>query len=102
MGFYVLFKRRRSCWLNLNGTFCSPDPQFAGAAIIPSSHKVKEEMYFFFSEFNKTARVDEEPYKARIGRICTVRSCLELRRFTISASHLWPPGGSVSAAIGSG
>uniref|UniRef100_H3CKZ6 Si:ch211-113g11.6 n=1 Tax=Tetraodon nigroviridis TaxID=99883 RepID=H3CKZ6_TETNG len=48
------------------------NPQFAGAAIIPSSHKVKEEMYFFFSEFNKTARVDEEPYRARIGRICTV------------------------------
>lgn len=34
-------------------------------------------MYFFFSEFNKTARVDEEPYRARIGRICTVRSCLD-------------------------
>ncbi|KAK0144870.1 Semaphorin-7A [Merluccius polli] len=48
------------------------DPQFAGAAIIPSSAKYKEEIYFFFSEFNKTARVDEEPYRARIGRICTV------------------------------
>lgn len=31
-------------------------------------------MYFFFSEFNKTARVDEEPYRARIGRVCTVRT----------------------------
>uniref|UniRef100_A0A672GRH0 Si:ch211-113g11.6 n=1 Tax=Salarias fasciatus TaxID=181472 RepID=A0A672GRH0_SALFA len=48
------------------------NPQFAGAAIIPSSEKVQEEIYFFFSEFNKTARVDEEPYRARIGRICTV------------------------------
>nr|XP_057908764.1 semaphorin-7A isoform X1 [Doryrhamphus excisus] len=48
------------------------NPQFAGAAIIPSSLKYKEEIYFFFSEFNKTARVDEEPYRARIGRICTV------------------------------
>ncbi|XP_022068850.1 semaphorin-7A [Acanthochromis polyacanthus] len=48
------------------------NPQFAGAAIIPSSEKFKEEIYFFFSEFNKTARVDEEPYRARIGRICTV------------------------------
>nr|XP_020471166.1 semaphorin-7A-like [Monopterus albus]XP_020471167.1 semaphorin-7A-like [Monopterus albus] len=48
------------------------NPQFAGAAIIPSSHKFKEEIYFFFSEINKTARVDEEPYRARIGRICTV------------------------------
>uniref|UniRef100_A0A8D3DTT0 Semaphorin-1A n=1 Tax=Scophthalmus maximus TaxID=52904 RepID=A0A8D3DTT0_SCOMX len=48
------------------------DPQFAGAAIIPSSIKFKEEIYFFFSELNKTARVDEEPYRARIGRICTV------------------------------
>ncbi|MEQ2269689.1 hypothetical protein XENORESO_008215, partial [Xenotaenia resolanae] len=46
-------------------------PQFAGASIIPSSEKFKEEIYFFFTEFNKTARVDEEPYRARIGRICT-------------------------------
>lgn len=48
------------------------NPQFAGAAIIPSTLKYKEEIYFFFSDFNKTARVDEEPYRARIGRICTV------------------------------
>uniref|UniRef100_A0A673AA89 Si:ch211-113g11.6 n=1 Tax=Sphaeramia orbicularis TaxID=375764 RepID=A0A673AA89_9TELE len=48
------------------------NPQFAGAAIIPSSQKYKEEIYFFFSEINKTARVDEEPYRARIGRICMV------------------------------
>uniref|UniRef100_A0A665TPR3 Si:ch211-113g11.6 n=1 Tax=Echeneis naucrates TaxID=173247 RepID=A0A665TPR3_ECHNA len=48
------------------------NPHFAGAAIIPSSQKFKEEIYFFFSELNKTARVDEEPYRARIGRICTV------------------------------
>lgn len=48
------------------------NPQFAGASIIPSSEKYKEEIYFFFSEFNKTARVDEEPYRARIGRICMV------------------------------
>ncbi|KAK5861723.1 hypothetical protein PBY51_017178 [Eleginops maclovinus] len=48
------------------------NPQFAGAAIIPSTLKYKEEIYFFFSELNKTARVDEEPYRARIGRICTV------------------------------
>ncbi|XP_068616519.1 semaphorin-7A [Brachionichthys hirsutus] len=48
------------------------NPQFAGAAIIPSSQRFKEEIYFFFSELNKTARVDEEPYRARIGRICTV------------------------------
>uniref|UniRef100_A0A3Q2QI01 Si:ch211-113g11.6 n=1 Tax=Fundulus heteroclitus TaxID=8078 RepID=A0A3Q2QI01_FUNHE len=47
-------------------------PQFAGAAIIPASEKFREEIYFFFTEFNKTARVDEEPYRARIGRICTV------------------------------
>ncbi|PWA23876.1 hypothetical protein CCH79_00010787 [Gambusia affinis] len=47
-------------------------PQFAGASIIPASEKNKEEIYFFFTEFNKTARVDEEPYRARIGRICTV------------------------------
>ncbi|XP_056142987.1 semaphorin-7A [Lampris incognitus] len=48
------------------------NPQFAGAAVIPASQKFKEEIYFFFSELNKTARVDEEPYRARIGRICTV------------------------------
>lgn len=49
-----------------------PDPQFAGAAVIPSAQRFKEEVYFFFSEFNQTARVDEEPYRARIGRICMV------------------------------
>lgn len=48
------------------------NPQFAGAAMIPTSFRDKEEIYFFFSEFNKTARVDEEPYRARIGRICMV------------------------------
>ncbi|XP_055019449.1 semaphorin-7A [Boleophthalmus pectinirostris] len=48
------------------------NPQFAGAAMIPTSVRDKEEMYFFFSEFNKTARVDEEPYRARIGRVCMV------------------------------
>lgn len=48
------------------------NPQFAGAAMIPTSVKDKEEIYFFFSEFNKTARVDEEPYRARIGRVCMV------------------------------
>ncbi|KAM6909622.1 semaphorin-7A [Xenentodon cancila] len=47
------------------------NPQFAGAAVIPSSEKYKEEIYFFFSEFNKTAKVDEEPFRARIGRVCT-------------------------------
>ncbi|XP_036393751.1 semaphorin-7A [Megalops cyprinoides] len=48
------------------------NPQFVGAAMIPGSRKHKEEIYFFFSEFNKTAVVDEEPYRARIGRVCMV------------------------------
>uniref|UniRef100_A0A8C8DHK3 Si:ch211-113g11.6 n=1 Tax=Oryzias sinensis TaxID=183150 RepID=A0A8C8DHK3_9TELE len=48
------------------------NPQFAGAAIIPSSEKYKEEIYFFFSEFNQSAKMDEEPFRARIGRVCTV------------------------------
>lgn len=39
-------------------------------------------MYFFFSEFNKTARVDEEPYRARIGRVCTVRTATRLLHLT--------------------
>ncbi|XP_064207940.1 semaphorin-7A [Anguilla rostrata] len=48
------------------------NPQFAGAAIIPGSQKDKEEIYFFFSEINNTAGVDEQPYRARIGRVCMV------------------------------
>lgn len=44
-------------------------------------------MYFFFSEFNKTARVDEEPYRARIGRICTVRGRLRRHAFAVAACH---------------
>lgn len=39
-------------------------------------------MYFFFSEFNKTARVDEEPYRARIGRVCTVRTVIRFLHLT--------------------
>ncbi|KAB5586873.1 hypothetical protein PHYPO_G00006450 [Pangasianodon hypophthalmus] len=46
------------------------NPQFAGAAVIPPTQKNNEEIYIFFSEINKTADLDEEPYRARIGRIC--------------------------------
>lgn len=69
--------------------------------MIPSSQKFKEEMYFFFSEFNKTARLDEEPYRARIGRVCTVRAAspfLHLTRghqvaaFTLANRSWCPPG----------
>ncbi|XP_066538607.1 semaphorin-7A isoform X2 [Hoplias malabaricus] len=47
------------------------NPQFAGAAVIPATQKYNEEIYFFFSETNKSASLDEEPFRARIGRICT-------------------------------
>ncbi|XP_062395689.1 semaphorin-7A [Sardina pilchardus] len=46
------------------------NPQFAGAALIPASLEHKEEIYFMFSEVNKTASVDDEPYRARIARVC--------------------------------
>ncbi|XP_017336826.1 semaphorin-7A [Ictalurus punctatus] len=46
------------------------NPQFAGASVIPATQKYNEEIYIFFSEINKTADLDEEPYRARIGRIC--------------------------------
>ncbi|KAK2854901.1 hypothetical protein Q7C36_006770 [Tachysurus vachellii] len=46
------------------------NPQFAGAAVIPATNKFNEVIYIFFSEINKTADMDEEPYRARIGRIC--------------------------------
>ncbi|KAK6471386.1 semaphorin-7A [Huso huso] len=48
------------------------NPQFAGSALVPGNEKHKEEAYFFFSELNKTASVDEEPHRARIGRVCMV------------------------------
>lgn len=72
--FHQLCSMRKKTTQNqtLSPGISPPDPQFAGAAIIPSAQKFKEEIYFFFSEFNKTARVDEEPYRARIGRICMV------------------------------
>ncbi|KAG2462935.1 SEM7A protein, partial [Polypterus senegalus] len=50
----------------------SADPQFAGAAVIPGKEKYKEEIYVFFTELNKTSTMDENPYRARIGRICMV------------------------------
>ncbi|XP_048880892.1 semaphorin-7A [Brienomyrus brachyistius] len=46
------------------------NPTFAGAAVIPAPQKFKEEIYFFFTEVNRTAEVDEEPHKAWIGRVC--------------------------------
>ncbi|KAF7708562.1 semaphorin-7A isoform X2 [Silurus meridionalis] len=46
------------------------NPQFAGAAVIPATQKYNREIYIFFSEVNKTADLDEDPYRARIGRIC--------------------------------
>ncbi|XP_053350950.1 semaphorin-7A [Clarias gariepinus] len=46
------------------------NPQFAGATVIPATQKYNEEIYIFFSEINKTANLDEEPYRAQIGRIC--------------------------------
>ncbi|XP_062848539.1 semaphorin-7A [Trichomycterus rosablanca] len=46
------------------------NPQFAGAAVIPATQKHNEEIYIFFSEINRTASSDEEPYRARIGRFC--------------------------------
>ncbi|XP_056617681.1 semaphorin-7A [Triplophysa dalaica] len=48
------------------------NPQFAGAAVMPYHEKIKEEIYFFFSEVNTSASLDEEPYRARIGRVCMV------------------------------
>ncbi|XP_051999994.1 semaphorin-7A-like [Xyrauchen texanus] len=48
------------------------NPQFAGAAVIPHHDKLKDEIYFFFSEVNNSASFDEEPYRARIGRVCMV------------------------------
>ncbi|XP_023686206.2 semaphorin-7A-like isoform X1 [Paramormyrops kingsleyae] len=48
------------------------NPRFVGAAVIPGSVKHKEEIYFFFSEINKTANVDKEPYRACIGRVCMI------------------------------
>lgn len=48
------------------------NPQFAGATVIPHNDKIKDEIYFFFSEVNTSASLDEEPYRARIGRVCMV------------------------------
>ncbi|XP_005158115.1 uncharacterized protein isoform X1 [Danio rerio] len=48
------------------------NPQFAGAAVIPHEEKLKNEIYFFFSEVNSSSSLDEEPYRARIGRVCMV------------------------------
>lgn len=59
-------KKAKICSLNLL------DPQFAGAAVMPYHEKIKEEIYFFFSEVNTSASLDEEPYRARIGRVCMV------------------------------
>ncbi|XP_015271517.1 PREDICTED: semaphorin-7A-like [Gekko japonicus] len=44
--------------------------EFVSAALLAESSTVNEEIYFFYNEVNQSASLDDEPYKAQIGRVC--------------------------------
>uniref|UniRef100_K7FNR2 Semaphorin-1A n=1 Tax=Pelodiscus sinensis TaxID=13735 RepID=K7FNR2_PELSI len=46
------------------------DAEFVSAAWVPEKETNLDEIYFFYNEVNKTAGLDEEPIKARLGRVC--------------------------------
>ncbi|CAM2108174.1 semaphorin-7A-like isoform X1 [Caretta caretta] len=46
--------------------------EFVSAALVPEKESNLDEIYFFYNEVNKTAGLDEEPVKARLGRVCKV------------------------------
>ncbi|XP_077176733.1 semaphorin-7A-like [Paroedura picta] len=46
--------------------------EFISAALLPESNKVNDEIYFFYNEVNQSAGLDDEPYKAQLGRMCKV------------------------------
>uniref|UniRef100_H3BDX5 Semaphorin-1A n=1 Tax=Latimeria chalumnae TaxID=7897 RepID=H3BDX5_LATCH len=45
--------------------------EFVSSALIPRKNKTQQEIYFFFSE-KKMAKLDEDPVRAWIGRVCEV------------------------------
>ncbi|XP_061462565.1 semaphorin-7A-like [Rhineura floridana] len=46
--------------------------EFVGAALLAEKDRSNDEIFFFYNEVNQTAGLDEEPYKARLGRVCKV------------------------------
>ncbi|XP_063002095.1 semaphorin-7A-like [Elgaria multicarinata webbii] len=46
--------------------------EFVGAALLPEKDPSKDEIFFFYNDVNQTAGLDEEPFKARLGRVCKV------------------------------
>nr|XP_056709514.1 semaphorin-7A-like [Euleptes europaea] len=46
--------------------------EFVSAALLADSNKVNDEIYFFYNEVNNSAGLDDEPYKAQLGRVCKV------------------------------
>lgn len=50
----------------------APGIEFVGAALLPEKDNSKDEIFFFYNEVNETAGLDDEPYKARLGRVCKV------------------------------
>ncbi|XP_044305007.1 semaphorin-7A-like [Varanus komodoensis] len=46
--------------------------EFVGAAFLPEKDSGNDEIFFFYNEVNQSAGLDEEPYKAQLGRVCKV------------------------------
>ncbi|XP_067425639.1 semaphorin-7A-like [Emydura macquarii macquarii] len=46
--------------------------EFVSAAVLLEKETSLDEIYFFYNEVDKTVGLDEEPVKARLGRVCKV------------------------------
>uniref|UniRef100_A0A6J0U1X4 Semaphorin-7A-like isoform X1 n=1 Tax=Pogona vitticeps TaxID=103695 RepID=A0A6J0U1X4_9SAUR len=46
--------------------------EFVGAAALAEKNPSLDEIFFFYNEVNQTAGLDEEPYRAQLGRVCKV------------------------------
>ncbi|XP_054829561.1 semaphorin-7A-like [Eublepharis macularius] len=46
--------------------------EFVSAGLLAEKNKINDEIYFFYNEFNQSAGLDDEPYKAQLGRVCKV------------------------------
>ncbi|XP_060113631.1 semaphorin-7A-like [Heteronotia binoei] len=44
--------------------------EFVSAALLAERNQVNDEIYFFYNEVNQSAGLDDEPYKAQLGRVC--------------------------------
>ncbi|XP_077776390.1 semaphorin-7A-like isoform X1 [Podarcis muralis] len=58
--------------LKTENSWLPPGAEFVGAALLAEKDQSKDEIFFFYNEVNQSAGLDDEPYKAGLGRVCKV------------------------------